>query len=1004
MFFLIMLFGVISSPPVTEARYPAPSPDGTGLAFVWRGMLFLVDAGGGDPRCVTPGGGVVSNPEWSPDGAWIAYTSSVTGGGDVYVMPSSGGSASRLTFHSGEDLVLGWEADRILFTSSREGGSGWVYSVPVTGGTPELLIAAPVRSIACGPEGFIIETGSTPWWVRHYRGSASSGLWSGSGSDWTPLCPDPRDQRWPMMVNGTVHFVMEDEDGNDRFWALSETGAVAVSGPFPGGVTFPGHGGGTIAFESAGELLTVSTADWSPDTVHVNASTDYPFPTLNVELAGIYTDDYAVSPDGRLIALVASGAIYTGIIEEGGIREEMERLTGSASLEEGPEFSPDCGSLLYQREDGTGVRLVLAEGSPESGYGVRTLETGTLVARSGRWSPDGSMISFLDQNDRLYIHEIRTGVSRQVCDTRGLIHHSWSPDGRWIAFSAPWEAHREDVFIVSSRGGEPLNVSRHPNDDFQPVWTSDGRRLIWASRTDDGYYSIRQAWLRSSDWYTPADDREEILDSASCDVEIDFTDFVRRVETLCTVRAWYEFYGVSSDGRTVFLPGHDQDDQMDLWSVSWRGEDLSRLTFGGLQPTRIQPVESGEVFFLSYGNTVRSIPPEGGGGTVYGWACPFTVDIPALQAAKFDHAWRLLRDNFYDEGMHGTDWEALRDVYRPRAVQCVLNTDFNDVVRRMLGELSASHLGIWGPWSYERTAYTGELGILPGTFPAGGGIRVDSVIPGSPAHMGAERLYPGDIILSIDGVPVGMNENLYAPLQLTAGRKVTLQVAGSGGTREVELEPTSAWRIWQLEYEEWVARNRRMVSEFSGDRVGYLHIPAMNQEAVEEFRRDLYAEGLDREAMIVDIRGNGGGSTHDQILESLGRPAYASSRGRSGRGTIEPLGVWRGPLVLIVDQTCYSDAEIFAAAWKEMGLGPVVGTATYGAVIGTVDVNLADGTSFRLPGTGWYTLSGLNLENNGVTPDLEVIALPSDYGIGVDRQLETAVARALRVIETGSGM
>ncbi|MFO7626490.1 MAG: hypothetical protein R6V62_04465 [Candidatus Fermentibacteraceae bacterium] len=140
MLFLVLLLG-LSVPPVTDSRYPAPSPDGTETAFVWRGMLFLVDARGGDPRCVTPGGGVAANPEWSPDGLWIAFTSSVTGGGDVYVMPSSGGIATRLTFHSGEDLVLGWEDDRILFTSSREGGSEWVYTVP-----PSLELVKRMRS------------------------------------------------------------------------------------------------------------------------------------------------------------------------------------------------------------------------------------------------------------------------------------------------------------------------------------------------------------------------------------------------------------------------------------------------------------------------------------------------------------------------------------------------------------------------------------------------------------------------------------------------------------------------------------------------------------------------------------------------------------------------------------------------------------------------------------------------------------------------------------------
>ncbi len=994
---LLLVLAVLSS-LVSDARYPVPSPDASRIAFTWRGMLFLVPAGGGDPRCLTPGEGYVANPRWSPDGSMLAFTSSATGGGDVYVMPSSGGASKRLTFHSGEDLVAAWENDRILFLSSRDGGENRVYSVSSEGGTPVLRVDASVLGITPLEDGFVIETGSTPWWLRHYRGSASSCLWVGDGSQWAPLSHSTRDQRWPLVLDGAIYFVMEDEQGLDRFWTVRGDSAIAVSQAFPGGITFPGAGGGLVTFESAGLLLSASPPDWSPDTVSVNASVDHPFPIAAVEMAGTYTDDFSVSADGALVAMQATGGIFAGRFEEDAIGDDVRRITADAALEERPRWSPDGSMLLYQREDGMGVSLVVASGNPDSGYTATVLDTGTLVARAGEWSPDGAMISFIDQNEQLHTHELATGATRTVCETRGVIHHSWSPDGEWLAFSAPWEAHREDVFVVSSSGGVPVNVSRHPNDDFQPIWPSDGRRLFWASRTDDGYYSIMQAWLREDDWNTEAEKREEILDEADGETEIDFTDLVRRVETLCTVRGWYDFYGVSSDGRTVFLPGHDQDEQMDLWSVTWKGEELTRLTFGGQQPTRIQPVESGGVFFLSYGNTIRSTQPEGGVGGVFGWTCPFPVDLAALQAAKFDNAWRLLRDNFYDENMHGADWDALREKYRPRAVQCLVNRDFNDVVSRMLGELSASHLGIWGPWSYEQTAFTGELGILPGTFPPGGGISVDSVVPGSPAFMSEDRLFPGDIILSIDGFPVGETGNIYAPLQLTTGRTVQLEVESGGRTRLVAIEPTSTWAMWQLEYREWVAGNRRLVSRLSGDRVGYLHIPAMNQESVEDFRRDLYAEGLDREAMIIDIRGNGGGSTHDQILECLGRPAYAESRARAGRSTIEPLGVWRGPLVLVIDQTCYSDAEIFAAAWKELGLGPVVGTTTYGAVIGTVDVNLADGTSFRLPGTGWFTLSGANLENGGVAPDVPIAVLPADAAEREDRQLQGAVDAALELI------
>lgn len=994
---LLMILLALSG-RITDARYPVPSPDGSTLAFTWRGMLFVAPGPGGDPRCLTPGRGFVTNPSWSPEGDWIAFTSTITGGGDVYVMPGNGGEATRLTFHSGEDLVAGWEGESVLFTSSREGGDRWVYSVPVTGGTPVLRMPVPVRNLARASEGFVIETGSTPWWRRRYYGSASSSLWVGDGHAWAPLAHGMRDQRWPFLIDGEVYFVMEDDNGLDRFWIVRGDSTEAVSRAFPGGITFPGAGGGRVAFESGGSVLSAAPPDWSPDTIVILPSIDLPFPMETVETAGTYTDCFSISREGGRIAMESMGMIFAGSVSEGEVEDHVRQLGGSPHLMRNPRWSPDGSMLLFQMEDGRGVTLMLARGDPATGYTLGSLDTGTLVSREGEWAPDGERISFLDQEGALHTHDLATGLSRRVGNTEGIIHHSWSPDGAWLAFSVPWQAHREDVFIVSSRGGTPVNVSRHPNDDFQPLWPRCGRRLIWASRTDDGDYSIRQAWLRDSDWRTDEKKREEILDGADGEVEIDFTDFVRRVETLCTVRGWYDFYHICPDGRTVYFPAHDPDRRMDLWSVNWDGGGLTRLTRGGLSPSRIQVVESGEVFFLSHGNTIRSVPGGGGAVEVYGWSCPYTQSVRALQAAKFDHAWRLLRDNFYDPAMHGTDWNRLMETYRDRALAAVVDQDFNDVVRRMLGELSASHLGIWGPWRYQSTSHTGELGIIPGGFPESGGVTVDSVIPGSPGAMKDSRLFPGDVILSVNGVPVGAGRNLYSPLRSTAGREIGLEVLRRGRRVQIKIEPTSAWNMWRLIYREWVAANRRTVESLSMDRVGYLHVPAMNQESVENFRRDLYAEGMDREAMIIDIRGNGGGNTHDQLLASLGRPSYAESRERSGRSTLEPLGVWNGPLVLVIDENCYSDAEIFAAAWKELNLGPVVGNTTYGAVIGTVNVSLADGTSFRLPGTGWYTLSGVNLENTGVAPDVYQAAAPSDPFLRTDRQLAVSVETAMALI------
>ena len=226
-----------------------------------------------------------------------------------------------------------------------------------------------------------------------------------------------------------------------------------------------------------------------------------------------------------------------------------------------------------------------------------------------------------------------------------------------------------------------------------------------------------------------------------------------------------------------------------------------------------------------------------------------------------------------------------------------------------------------------------------------------------------------------------------------------MEVLRRGVTVEVVIEPAWHWDMWRLLYDEWIERNRRTVARLSEDRAGYLHIASMNQRSVERFMNDLFAEGLYRDAMIVDVRDNGGGSTHDQILSVLGRPEYAYSLDRSGQLTAQPLGVWSKPVVLIINERCYSDAEIFPAGWKALGIGPVVGNTTYGAVIGTVDVDLIDGTGFRVPGTGWYTSDWRNLENTGVEPDIFVLELPGDAALGVDRQLEKAVEVVLDILE-----
>jgi tricorn protease len=992
-----ILASIASGNEIIDPRYPSVSPDGSEMVFCWRGKLWEAPVAGGESRCLTPGEGFVSHPSYSENGNWIAFTNSVTGGGDVYVMPCGGGVSTRLTYHSGEDTVLGWQGDDILFSSSREGADNWVWKISPEGGTPRLELAVSVTNLIAVQGGLVIETGFTPWWRKHYSGSASSSLWMVNEENYEPILPMALDQRWPLTdLNGNIFFVMEDETGLDRFY---DTGGNPLSPPVPGGITFPAVSadGTVLVFESGGRLMRASLPGMDFEEISLPAAVDLPFPMERLFFAGVYTTDFAVSSDASFMVMEADGDIYAAPLTDGELGDAV-RVTATGALESRPRISPDGSMVLFQRESDGKVCIVLGsveivEGEPIR-IDTREINTEQEVSLNAEWAPSGDF-SFLDAEGCLYVMDVSGGRSYKVCDQSGIQHHSWSPDSRWIAFSTMVEAHLEDVFIVSANGGDAVNVSRHPNDDFQPCWPSDGRRLIWASRTDEGDYSIIQAWFDPEDWEADRDRRDELLDDSLETVTANTVNLYMRTEELCTVEGYYDFFGITPDGRKIYFPATDTAlGTMDLFSVDWDGENLTRLSTGNCYPERIQPTNTetaGAVYYLSFGSTIKNTDDD-----LLSWSAPGSEFRDEMQRQKFFSAWRLLRDSFYDRDMHGVNWDEMRDKYLERASAALINEEFNDVVNRMLGELSASHLGIYGPWTYDPVAYTGETGVFPDYGWNDAGIRIDSILPMSPADLaGFQR---GDVITAVNGEAVGWGNNFYAPLRNTADREVEFTFTRDGSISSIRLVPVSEWDLWNLQYDERLAQSRRRVSELSDDRVGYLHIPSMDLLSVKNFRRDLYAEGLGRDAMIIDVRGNGGGSTHDQILSSLARDAYAISRDRSGSATVEPLGVYQKPLVLLINETCYSDAEIFPAAWKELEIGPVVGNATYGAVIGTVDVNLADGTVFRLPGTGWYTLAGENLENRGVTPDITVLEMPADAGMGIDRQLDAAVEAAMGLL------
>ncbi|MBD3368436.1 MAG: hypothetical protein GF405_09750 [Candidatus Eisenbacteria bacterium] len=1040
LFVALLACAASSTAAVLNARAPAPSPDGAAIAFSYMGDIWIVDASGGDARRLTVHEAYDSSPVWSPDGRRIAFSSDRRGNTDVYVVQADGGEPTRLTCHDSWDEVQCWTRDgsEILFTSRRDTLEYELFAVDAEGGMPYRVIRDRANNPAVSPDGRWIAyvRGRTSWWRKHYRGSASRDLWiravDGGTSvrlvDWTG---DDDDPMW--AADGlTLYFTSEREDGETNVWRLVldmpapeesrmprvAEGPERVTQHTEDGVQFASisDDGTLIAYECDARVWALAVPDGVPREVAIRAPSDDKWNddlrmTLHSDL-----QDFAISPDESEIALVVRGEVFVCSFEDGEIGDAA-RITETPAREKDVAWLDDA-SLLFSSDREANYDIYVARPA-EEGKGrlsesllhrVERLTDSPEDEFGAFVSPDGETVAYLVGSEYLWTMDADGSGARRLLPDAEILHAAWSPDSRWIAFSRTTMGHKEDVFIVPADGGEAVNITLHPNDDFQPQWSDDGKRISYASRTEAGQYMLKYAWLTRDDYWKTAEEREEdreafdeaAPDSIDVEVEIDFEGLNDRTRTVVTMRGYYDFYSATpSCHHYAFRSGSLGRDN--LWIVDWRGNKLTQVSEGGSDPSGLTWNDDGTTCYYIDGGRLRSVTIEPESGSVTGrgapgFSVPMTVDVFAERRQMFNEAWRLLLNGFYDPDLHGVDWKAMRERYEPLAGAAYTEEEFRAVVREMLGELSASHLGIykWGGGGIN----TGRLGIRHDEGHDGPGVRVRHVVRDSPAARAG--IEPGEYIVAIDAELLSEADNYYCRLTDTVGEEILVTVASSAAgrsPRDVRIRPVGSGTLWRLMYEEWVRGNRERVEEASAGRVGYLHIPSMGTGNLLEFAEDLFAQSAGKDGLVIDIRGNGGGSIHDQILRYLDRTWYGYETTRTRPPAYNPLELWTGELVLLIDESCYSDAEIFPMGWKALGLGPVVGTPTFGAVIGTNDVSLIDGTGFRVPGSGWYDMSGRNLENWGIEPDIRVDSVPEEHARGEDVQLDRAIEVLLGRLE-----
>ena len=1045
------------------ARHPDVSPDGATVAFSFQGDIWTVPVEGGTARRLTIHEAYESSPRWSPDGTHIAFESNRFGSGDLFVMRADGTGQRRLTFHSAADGLGGWTPDgRLLFQTGRTyrqvEWEGEIYTVPVAGGTPDRLLDALGSDPSMSPDGrFVAFTyGSNGPERRRYRGPAAREIWlhDTQGGSYTEITSFAGNDVRPLWGGDRSLFYVSEADGTYNLYRLpiAESGEPASQ---PEQLTrFQGDGVRTFGVDADGSTLVlerrtdlyVLEPGASPRILEIRVPEAERFDPVERRTFNANASEFAVSPEGDYVAFVVRGEIFLRRNDEDGdAASRAVRLTDHPYRDRDVAWLSQEEVLFSTDRNGNYDLYLLRSADPQEPDLFRTLkrevvrltdspeeEHGPVV------SPDRSQVAYLQGRGRLVVADVDDGrLTNQRTLQNGWATPSgvaWSPDSRWLAYSLEDLRFNAEIYIHPADGSSvPVNVSKHPKQDTDPVWSPDGSKLGFVSLRNNGDGDLWFAWLREEDWERTQRDWEELQemepeaprqepDTGAAEpvtVQIDREGIWKRLEQVTALPGNESDLAISPDGETFFFVNNRSgrqsfDADQDLHSIEWDGSGLTALTQGGQSPygVRLGP-EGSHLYMLRPGGRLARIQVGGGNLETLAFRARMVIHHHRERAQMFDEAWRVLNEGFYDPDFHGQDWEELREHYRPWALEASTAQDFQDVFNWMLGELNASHLGFRGPTPEEtQREETGLLGVEIDPVP--GGVRVERVIPGTPADREASRLEAGDVIVSVDGEAVRADENVYRHLTDRAGERTLLTVESPGGaTREVVIRPTGSVR-GQL-YEEWVQDRKDLTERYSEGRVGYIHIQGMNWPSFERFERELVAAGEGKQGLVVDVRFNGGGWTTDYMMAVLMVRQHAYTIPRGAAATLDeheefrdyypfgerlPLAAWTGPAVALCNANSFSNAEIFSHAFKTLDRGTLVGEPTFGAVISTGGAGLIDGSYVRLPFRAWYVkATDENMELGPAVPDIIIPTRPDYRAAGEDAQLEAAVRELLKEID-----
>ncbi len=1021
-----------------------PGTNGQDVAFSYAGDIYTVPISGGTARKLTSHKGYEAFARYSPDGRTIAFTGQYDGNTEVYVMPAQGGEPKRITFTSSNprddwgdrmgpnNITMAWTPDGsgvIYRNRISESFDGKLWKAPINGGMAEEL-PLPEGGFCCyNADGSKFAYNRVfrefrTW--KYYKGGMADDIWiyDTKAKTVTNITNNIAQDIDPMWISDEIYFMSDRDNRMNIFVYNTQTGATQKVTDFTEyDVKFANCGGGKIVFENGGYLYVLDPATKRSEKITIYLNSENNFAREEQRKVGENLRGGSLAPDGSRLALSARGEVFD-VPAKHGVTRNITHTPGVH--ERNAAWSPDGKNIAYI-SDQTGETEIWVRPVDSDQARQLTFDNDTYI-RDFEWSPDGSQIVYTDRKNRMVLLNVNGKTSNKqilLTDEMGEIPTpSFSPDGKWLTYYRRGANEFSVVYLYNIAERKEYPVTDRWYDSNSPVFSSDGKYLIFASARDfnpiysniewnfaygemEGIYMVMLAKDTPSP-FLPKDDKVQAGDEQSKDtpkdapkakgknkpqvdtkaVRIDIDGIGDRIVKLPIGAGGYG--GFVCDGEHLWYNGRGSVRVFDLKEqkdevVADRARmsasaDMKNALFLKGGKVYIAPLSPRKAELNNAVNTDDMIA---------------TVNYDAEWNQIFNEAWRAYRDGFYLENMHGVDWQAMHDKYAQLLPYVKNRLDLTYVIGGMISELAVGHAYVDGGDHIMIDEH--HIGMLGAEMErSGNGFKIKKILRGAPdrEELRSPLLEPGmnikegDIITAVDGVSTAGVDNIYTLLRDKADVMTELTI---NGNRKVVVKPIQD--EYPLYHYEWVQHNIDYVSEKTGGRVGYIYIPDMGPEGLREFSRYFFAQ-IDKEALIVDDRGNGGGNISPMVIERLLRQPYRMTmyRGSNHNGTTPEQTIY-GPKVLLVNKYSASDGDLFPWSFKENKIGPVIGTRSWGGIVGiSGSLPYMDGTDIRVPFfTNYDTRGNWIVENHGVDPDIIIDNDPVLEYQGIDQQLDKAI-------------